>query len=218
MSSLISYSCQNHDWSHTKSRSVYSVWTERRDRDETDDFSLIHLRPTQVLRRCLEQSPTLYPQQSSCSSWPVRSPTSCLWWSQSSWPTPWPRRSSRLCTTPSYGSRNFLIFLSWAWGITSESSLCPQLFLLLHPSFYSSLWFPSSCFHLSLLPLLITQPLPSPPPPPLRKYNIRVEDIMVRDVRYITLNSSYRELQEMLLTGQLKTLALVESRGEWIHF
>lgn len=37
---------------------------------------------------------------------------------------------------------------------------------------------------------------------------------MVRDVRFITLNSSYRELQEMLLTGQLKTLALVESRGE----
>ncbi len=36
---------------------------------------------------------------------------------------------------------------------------------------------------------------------------------MVRDVRYITLNSSYRDLQEMLLTGQLKTLALVESRG-----
>ena len=36
---------------------------------------------------------------------------------------------------------------------------------------------------------------------------------MVRDVRFITLNSSYRDLQEMLLTGQLKTLALVESRG-----
>lgn len=50
----------------------------------------------------------------------------------------------------------------------------------------------------------------------LRKYNIRVEDIMVRDVRYITLNSSYRDLQEMLLTGQLKTLALVESRGKCI--
>ncbi|XP_068604994.1 chloride channel protein 2-like [Brachionichthys hirsutus] len=48
------------------------------------------------------------------------------------------------------------------------------------------------------------------------KYNIRVEDIMVRDVRYITLNSSYRELQEMLLTGQLKTLALVESRDSMI--
>ncbi|KAM3603861.1 uncharacterized protein V6R79_003133 [Siganus canaliculatus] len=48
------------------------------------------------------------------------------------------------------------------------------------------------------------------------KYNIRVEDIMVRDVRYITLNSSYRELQEMLLTGQLKTLALVESTDSMI--
>uniref|UniRef100_H3CGQ9 Chloride channel, voltage-sensitive 2a n=1 Tax=Tetraodon nigroviridis TaxID=99883 RepID=H3CGQ9_TETNG len=48
------------------------------------------------------------------------------------------------------------------------------------------------------------------------RYNIRVEDIMVRDVRYITLTSSYRELQEMLLTGQLKTLALVESRDSMI--
>ncbi|XP_061654539.1 chloride channel protein 2a isoform X2 [Phyllopteryx taeniolatus] len=48
------------------------------------------------------------------------------------------------------------------------------------------------------------------------KYNIRVEDIMVRDVRFITLTSSYRELQEMLVTGQLKTLALVESRDSMI--
>uniref|UniRef100_A0A1A8EZJ2 Chloride channel 2 n=2 Tax=Nothobranchius korthausae TaxID=1143690 RepID=A0A1A8EZJ2_9TELE len=48
------------------------------------------------------------------------------------------------------------------------------------------------------------------------KYNIRVEDIMVRDVRYITLNSSYRDLQEMLLTGHLKTLALVECRDSMI--
>ncbi|XP_077078728.1 chloride channel protein 2a isoform X3 [Siphateles boraxobius] len=45
------------------------------------------------------------------------------------------------------------------------------------------------------------------------KYNIRVEDIMVRDVRYITLSSSYRDLQEALVTGQLKTLALVESKA-----
>lgn len=37
---------------------------------------------------------------------------------------------------------------------------------------------------------------------------------MVRDVRFITLHSSYRELQEMLVTSYLKTLALVESRGE----
>uniref|UniRef100_A0A665VAC5 Chloride channel protein 2 n=1 Tax=Echeneis naucrates TaxID=173247 RepID=A0A665VAC5_ECHNA len=48
------------------------------------------------------------------------------------------------------------------------------------------------------------------------KYNIRVEDIMVRDVRYITLNSSYQDLKEMLLTSQLKTLALVESRDSMI--
>ncbi|XP_055084540.1 chloride channel protein 2a [Periophthalmus magnuspinnatus] len=48
------------------------------------------------------------------------------------------------------------------------------------------------------------------------KYNIRVEDIMVRDVRYITLSSTYRDLQEMLQTGQLKTLALVESRESMI--
>uniref|UniRef100_A0A667ZC32 Chloride channel protein 2 n=1 Tax=Myripristis murdjan TaxID=586833 RepID=A0A667ZC32_9TELE len=48
------------------------------------------------------------------------------------------------------------------------------------------------------------------------KYNIRVEDIMVRDVRFITLTSSYRDLQEVLLTGQLKTLALVESRDSMI--
>lgn len=47
-----------------------------------------------------------------------------------------------------------------------------------------------------------------------RKYNIRVEDIMVRDVRYITLSSTYRDVQEALVTGQLKTLALVESKGE----
>ncbi|CAB1442510.1 unnamed protein product [Pleuronectes platessa] len=48
------------------------------------------------------------------------------------------------------------------------------------------------------------------------KYNIRVEDIMVRDVRFITLNSCYRDLQEMMLTAQLKTLALVESRESMI--
>lgn len=47
-----------------------------------------------------------------------------------------------------------------------------------------------------------------------RKYNIRVEDIMVRDVRYITLNCCYRDLQNVLMVGHLKTLALVESAGE----
>ncbi|XP_034038564.1 chloride channel protein 2a isoform X2 [Thalassophryne amazonica] len=48
------------------------------------------------------------------------------------------------------------------------------------------------------------------------KYNIHVEDIMVRDVHFINLNSSYRELKEMLLTGHLKTLALVESKDSMI--
>nr|XP_055058505.1 chloride channel protein 2a isoform X3 [Misgurnus anguillicaudatus] len=48
------------------------------------------------------------------------------------------------------------------------------------------------------------------------KYNIRVEDIMVRDVRHITLSSSYRDLQDALVTGHLKTLALVESKESMI--
>lgn len=37
---------------------------------------------------------------------------------------------------------------------------------------------------------------------------------MVRDVRYITLNCCYRDLQNVLMVGHLKTLALVESAGE----
>ncbi|KAJ8367845.1 hypothetical protein SKAU_G00078730 [Synaphobranchus kaupii] len=49
-----------------------------------------------------------------------------------------------------------------------------------------------------------------------QKYNIRVEDIMVRDVRYIILNCSYRDLHDVLLTGPLKTLALVESADSMI--
>lgn len=40
---------------------------------------------------------------------------------------------------------------------------------------------------------------------------------MVKDVRYVTLTSCYRDLQAMLVTGQLKTMALVESRGKWIQ-
>lgn len=80
---------------------------------------------------------------------------------------------------------------------------------------YSQLCFPCVSF-----PFFLFLTSVSPPrhllaaAPHFRKYNIRVEDIMVRDVRFITLNSSYRELQEMLVTSYLKTLALVESRGE----
>ncbi|TSK67163.1 Chloride channel protein 1 [Bagarius yarrelli] len=39
--------------------------------------------------------------------------------------------------------------------------------------------------------------------------NIRVEDIMVNNVKYITLNSTYRDLQELLLT-KLRTFPLVK--------
>uniref|UniRef100_A0A087Y5R5 Chloride channel protein 2 n=1 Tax=Poecilia formosa TaxID=48698 RepID=A0A087Y5R5_POEFO len=46
------------------------------------------------------------------------------------------------------------------------------------------------------------------------KYNIRVEDFMVRDVPYITLNCCYRDLRNVLMSKHLKTLALVESAGE----
>uniref|UniRef100_A0A673NKK2 Chloride channel, voltage-sensitive 2b n=1 Tax=Sinocyclocheilus rhinocerous TaxID=307959 RepID=A0A673NKK2_9TELE len=49
------------------------------------------------------------------------------------------------------------------------------------------------------------------------KYNIRVEDIMVRNVRYISLNSTYRDLHEILLIANLKTVALVESAGTNTH-
>ncbi|XP_062843311.1 chloride channel protein 2a [Trichomycterus rosablanca] len=48
------------------------------------------------------------------------------------------------------------------------------------------------------------------------KYNIRVEDIMVRDVRFITLTSTYRDVRDALVNGQLKTLALVESKESMI--
>ncbi|KAM7160858.1 chloride channel protein 2 isoform 2-T2 [Macrochelys suwanniensis] len=48
------------------------------------------------------------------------------------------------------------------------------------------------------------------------KYNVRVEDIMVRDVRYITLNCKYRDLQEVLYRTKLKSLALVESAESMI--
>ncbi|XP_038829609.1 chloride channel protein 2-like [Salvelinus namaycush] len=48
------------------------------------------------------------------------------------------------------------------------------------------------------------------------KYNIRVEDIMIRDVMYITLNCCYRDLHDVLLAGHLKTLALLESSESMI--
>ncbi|XP_009068487.1 PREDICTED: chloride channel protein 2, partial [Acanthisitta chloris] len=43
------------------------------------------------------------------------------------------------------------------------------------------------------------------------KYNVRVEDIMVRDIRYVTLNCKYRDLQQVLHSTKMKNLPLVES-------
>ncbi|XP_053165295.1 chloride channel protein 2 isoform X2 [Hemicordylus capensis] len=48
------------------------------------------------------------------------------------------------------------------------------------------------------------------------KYNVRVEDIMVRDVSYITLNCRYRDLQNVLHSTKMKSLALVESAESMI--
>ncbi|KAF2987708.1 hypothetical protein EK904_013925, partial [Melospiza melodia maxima] len=45
------------------------------------------------------------------------------------------------------------------------------------------------------------------------KYNVRVEDIMVRDIRYVTLNCKYRDLQQVLNSTKMKNLPLVESAG-----
>ncbi|NWX94149.1 CLCN2 protein, partial [Nothoprocta pentlandii] len=48
------------------------------------------------------------------------------------------------------------------------------------------------------------------------KYNMRVEDIMVRDIRYVTLNCKYRDLQHVLQSTKMKSLALVESAESMI--
>ncbi|XP_064929786.1 chloride channel protein 2 isoform X3 [Columba livia] len=48
------------------------------------------------------------------------------------------------------------------------------------------------------------------------KYNVRVEDIMVRDIRYISLNCKYRDLQHVLQSTKMKNLPLVESAESMI--
>lgn len=48
------------------------------------------------------------------------------------------------------------------------------------------------------------------------KYNVRVEDIMVRDVPYVSLNCKYRDLQHVLQTTKMKSLALVDSAESMI--
>lgn len=45
------------------------------------------------------------------------------------------------------------------------------------------------------------------------KYNIFVEDIMVRKVKFLSSRSTYRELNQLLETTALKTIPLVDSKG-----
>ncbi|NWV32565.1 CLCN2 protein, partial [Grantiella picta] len=48
------------------------------------------------------------------------------------------------------------------------------------------------------------------------KYNVRVEDIMVRDICYVTLNCKYQDLQQVLQSTKMKNLPLVESAESMI--
>ncbi|KFV69653.1 Chloride channel protein 2, partial [Dryobates pubescens] len=48
------------------------------------------------------------------------------------------------------------------------------------------------------------------------KYNVRVEDIMLRDIHYVTPNCKYRDLQHILQSTKMKSLPLVESAESMI--
>ncbi|XP_077454070.1 chloride channel protein 1-like [Stigmatopora argus] len=50
----------------------------------------------------------------------------------------------------------------------------------------------------------------------ISKYNIFVEDIMVRKVKFLSSNSTYRELNRLLETTALKTIPLVDSKESMI--
>lgn len=47
------------------------------------------------------------------------------------------------------------------------------------------------------------------------KFTIFVEDIMVRDVKFVSASCTYGELQTLLQTTTIKTLPLVDSKGQW---
>lgn len=47
------------------------------------------------------------------------------------------------------------------------------------------------------------------------KFTIFVEDIMVRDVKFVSASCTYGELQTLLQTTTVKTLPLVDSKGQW---
>ncbi|XP_076010956.1 chloride channel protein 1 [Genypterus blacodes] len=50
----------------------------------------------------------------------------------------------------------------------------------------------------------------------ISKYNIFVEDIMVRKVKFLSSHSTYRELNHLLETSALKTIPLVDSKESMI--
>nr|XP_040021621.1 chloride channel protein 1 isoform X2 [Gasterosteus aculeatus aculeatus] len=50
----------------------------------------------------------------------------------------------------------------------------------------------------------------------ISKYNIFVEDIMVRKVKFLSSQSTYRELNHLLETASLKTIPLVDSKESMI--
>lgn len=48
----------------------------------------------------------------------------------------------------------------------------------------------------------------------LSKFTIFVEDIMVRDVKFVSASCTYGELRNLLQTTTVKTLPLVDSKGK----
>uniref|UniRef100_A0A8C7XLG3 Chloride channel, voltage-sensitive 1b n=1 Tax=Oryzias sinensis TaxID=183150 RepID=A0A8C7XLG3_9TELE len=51
----------------------------------------------------------------------------------------------------------------------------------------------------------------------ISKYNIFVEDIMVRNVKFLSSHSTFRELNHLLESTSLKTIPLVDSKGDLLH-
>lgn len=49
------------------------------------------------------------------------------------------------------------------------------------------------------------------------QYNIVVEDIMVRKVKFISTHSTYREVKLLLDSSSLKSIPLVDSKGERVQ-
>lgn len=45
------------------------------------------------------------------------------------------------------------------------------------------------------------------------QYNIFVEDIMVREVKFVSSQSTYREVKLLLDSSSLKSIPLVDSKG-----